>query len=370
MFTLSFTLDQDSRVKLYYQLYNKLAHEIECGNIQEGTKIFSVRDMAGALGVSRNTVTKAYSELINDGYLVSRNKSGFYACNPKSLKSLSNKKTSDIKSSCESLEQNLIESYKFALTLNVQLLKSSGDPFGDINFRISLCNFIKRFRDLDVSPNQMIVSAGYDLLFMNLLHMDTFTRPYSKSTGLLAAAAKINHDKIIKPLALIPEDSSESLKKVLNDSSVDYDYIKFTDGLIDMDALYHSNATILFVSPKDVILKDEEELKDCRKKVLDWAGEESFRYIIEIDNLSYKDKRKTFKSEDKNDKVIYVSSISGLLFKAINACWMILPQCINSEYRKKYVDFECVFSRLDQLALTDFINGGNLLKHLNDIEEL
>lgn len=82
MKTVNFVLDQSSKIKLYFQLYTKLSEQILSGEIPVGTKLPSVRTLSTQLNVSRNTVTKALDDLQNDGFIVSKNKSGYYAIVP------------------------------------------------------------------------------------------------------------------------------------------------------------------------------------------------------------------------------------------------------------------------------------------------
>lgn len=80
---LVFELDKSSKVKLYHQLYQSFVKMIESGELPEGTKIPSIRNLSEDHNISRNTVTKAYGELEKDGYIYSMTKSGFYTKNPK-----------------------------------------------------------------------------------------------------------------------------------------------------------------------------------------------------------------------------------------------------------------------------------------------
>lgn len=82
MKSVNFDLDQSSKIKLYFQLYTKLSEQILSGEIPAGTKLPSVRTLSTQLNISRNTVTKALEDLQNDGFIVSKNKSGFYAIIP------------------------------------------------------------------------------------------------------------------------------------------------------------------------------------------------------------------------------------------------------------------------------------------------
>lgn len=81
--SVSFELDPNSKVKLYFQLYKKLSEQISQGQIPEGTRLPSVRVISNQLNISRNTVTKAYEMLQNDGFITAREKSGFFAAGRK-----------------------------------------------------------------------------------------------------------------------------------------------------------------------------------------------------------------------------------------------------------------------------------------------
>jgi len=61
---------------LYRQLYEALRSGILSGRLPAGTLLPSSRDLAGDLGVSRNTVTAAFDQLTVEGYLVSQVGSG------------------------------------------------------------------------------------------------------------------------------------------------------------------------------------------------------------------------------------------------------------------------------------------------------
>lgn len=63
---------------LQSQIKELIVDAIAMGQLRSGDKIPSSRDMAQRLGVSRNTVTLAYVALLSDGFLASRERSGFF----------------------------------------------------------------------------------------------------------------------------------------------------------------------------------------------------------------------------------------------------------------------------------------------------
>lgn len=71
-------LNRDSSVPLHRQLYEGLRGGILTGKLPAGSRLPSVRSLVRELGVSRNTVTGALSQLSAEGYLEARVGSGTY----------------------------------------------------------------------------------------------------------------------------------------------------------------------------------------------------------------------------------------------------------------------------------------------------
>lgn len=63
---------------LVRQLYQGLRQRMLDGRLPEGARLPASRDMAGALGISRNTVIRAYDQLIAEGFAYSRVGDGTY----------------------------------------------------------------------------------------------------------------------------------------------------------------------------------------------------------------------------------------------------------------------------------------------------
>ena len=71
-------LDPGSGMSLQNQIRQKLVDGILNGSFPPGMKLPSSRKLAQQLEVARNTVVAAYQQLIADGYLVSRQRSGIF----------------------------------------------------------------------------------------------------------------------------------------------------------------------------------------------------------------------------------------------------------------------------------------------------
>lgn len=73
-----FDLDRQAPRGLQNQLKDKISRAIIEGQIAPNTTMPASRRLAQQLGVSRNTVVLAYAALQDDGYLISRERSGFF----------------------------------------------------------------------------------------------------------------------------------------------------------------------------------------------------------------------------------------------------------------------------------------------------
>jgi GntR family transcriptional regulator/MocR family aminotransferase len=73
-----FRLSSESGGSLQTQLREMVVRAILDGHIPPGSPLPSCRRLAKQLSVARNTVVLAYQHLVDDGYLVSRERSGYY----------------------------------------------------------------------------------------------------------------------------------------------------------------------------------------------------------------------------------------------------------------------------------------------------
>ncbi|MEQ8602167.1 MAG: PLP-dependent aminotransferase family protein [Marivibrio sp.] len=75
---LPLALERDESLPLHRQLYDQLRDLILSGRLSAGARLPSTRTLARDLGVSRNTVTGAFDQLLAEGYLVGRVGAGSY----------------------------------------------------------------------------------------------------------------------------------------------------------------------------------------------------------------------------------------------------------------------------------------------------
>ncbi len=62
-----FTIQLNSGVPIYRQVFDQIVREIDCGRLEKGDLLPSVRQMATDLGVNPMTVSRAWSLLESEG---------------------------------------------------------------------------------------------------------------------------------------------------------------------------------------------------------------------------------------------------------------------------------------------------------------
>lgn len=73
-----FVLDHNTQEPLYKQLYKQTRTHVLSGKMSAHAKLPSVRDLAAELSTRRNPLDGAYQELYAEGYIYSKQRSGYF----------------------------------------------------------------------------------------------------------------------------------------------------------------------------------------------------------------------------------------------------------------------------------------------------
>jgi DNA-binding transcriptional regulator YhcF (GntR family) len=74
--SVAITIDDDSSLPPYEQLRSQLAFQVRSGHLVPGERLPTVRQLAGDLGLAKNTVVRAYRELEEAGLVVGDGRRG------------------------------------------------------------------------------------------------------------------------------------------------------------------------------------------------------------------------------------------------------------------------------------------------------
>ena len=356
MFHLTTALDAASAVPLYEQLYESLAEEMRTGAIPAGTRMPGKRRLAAELSVSVNTVDAAYQLLAAEGYLESRERSGFYvqeylalpvrpAAPPPAALLPQPEAGPPVQPVRYDLSTRGVDPALFPFRtwarLQKELLYSSpellthGDAQGDIELRQALADYLEEYRGVRCRAEQVVVGAGLEYLL-----------------GLLAP--------LLPGPAAVENPGYPRARRVLENNGVSCCCLP-----VDADG-----AAVCYVTPSHQFPTGATMPAGRRAELLHWASRRpGERYIIEDDyDSEFRFDTRPLPSlqgmAGADGPVVYLSTCSRSLAPSIRIAYMVLPEQLLPAWHAKYALYSGTVSRFEQQTLARFITGGYFTRHL------
>lgn len=363
MVHLTTALDPQATTPLYEQLYRSLAQEMRTGSLPAGTRMPGKRRLAQELSVSVNTVDTAYQLLTAEGYLLPRERSGFYvqeypalpphpaaAAQPATATPLPESPALRFDLSTRGVDPELFPFRTWA-RLQKELLYSSpelltpGDPQGDWALRQALAEYLAEYRGVQCSPEQIVVGAGMEYLLSLLAPL--LPGPAAVETPGYPRARQVLQNNGV-PCCCLPVDE---------------------DGL-SIRALNASDASVCYVTPSHQFPTGVTMPAGRRAELLHWAAcRPGQRYIIEDDyDSEFRFDTRPLPSlqgmAGADGAVVYLSTCSRSLAPGIRIAYMVLPLRLLEPWRTKYRLYSGTVSRFEQQTLARFITEGYFTRHL------
>ena len=365
---LLYVLDTKNSVPLYKQLYLFIRNDIRASIIANNQKLPSKRNLSKFLGISQNTVQTAYNQLLEEGYIISIERKGYYVSQLEDIIKYETKIFTDSKIkinelpvkydfSINSVDRSsfpyLIWRKLFKETINESdetLLQAVGFQ-GDKNLRESIAHYLHQSRGVNCSLNQIIISSGTEFLIqfiIQLLGKNVIYGLENPGYDKLRHVLKMNNSKII-PLSVDSEGISLNNVKI-NDVNV----------LCITPSHQFPTGTIMPISR--------------RIQLINWANNSDDRYIIEDDydsEFKYSGKPiPSLQGLDNNGKVIYLGSFSKSLAPSIRISYMVLPQSLLQSCYNNLSFMLCSVPLINQKMLNRFIVEGYFERHLNKMRTI
>ena len=366
MVHLTTALDASSGVPLYEQLYRSLAGEMRSGTLAAGTRMPGKRRLAAELSVSVNTVDAAYQMLAAEGYLESRERSGFYvqeylalpirpAAPPPAALLPQPEAGPPVQPVRYDLSTRGVDPALFPFRtwarLQKELLYSSpellthGDAQGDIELRQALADYLEEYRGVRCRAEQVVVGAGLEYLL-----------------GLLAP--------LLPGPAAVENPGYPRARRVLENNGVSCCCLPVDADGLSIEALSRSGAAVCYVTPSHQFPTGATMPAGRRAELLHWASRRpGERYIIEDDyDSEFRFDTRPLPSlqgmAGADGPVVYLSTCSRSLAPGIRIAYMVLPRQLLPAWRAKYRIYSCTVSRFEQQTLARFIREGYFTRHL------
>ncbi|MBC2581160.1 PLP-dependent aminotransferase family protein [Clostridium sp. DJ247] len=355
----------------YITIVKHIKKLIDSNKIEDGEKLPSIRILSELLHVNNVTIVNAYKKLQNEGYAIQKIGSGTYAKKKEVNKSFKREYSEVIKKISGKLLNEYIDftgetpcskffpvnSFKDVLN---EVLDRDGaealiyqESLGYEGLRKSISNIFwdNRIKSEDI----LIVSGaqqGIDIISKALINSnDTVVVENPTYSGALSVFKWRRADILEVPMERDGVDIPK-FEKILRKNNVKCFY-----------------TMSYFQNPTGMSYSIEKKLQLLR------LAEIYNFYIIEDDYLSeliYDDniQYKSFKSLDKNDRVIYIKSFSKIFLPGIRIGYLVPPARFREVIENSKINTDISTSSLMQRALDLYINKGfwrDYISNLNTI---
>lgn len=356
-------LPKNNGTPLYLQLKEALVNDIKFGKFENMQKLPSRRKLSRELNLSATTINNAYQALVDEGYAVTVDRSGFFVKSP----------FNDIVENDFIWEKNNVYTYNFSYNncdssalkdIHLKLfdkisqepeyidqITRHGNKRGEKDFRTALTKYLYEQRGISCSINEIFLGAGIQYLLTVLvmtLGMDKvygFENPtdykmyiWLKNLGLDIRLINISAEKPINP--------------------------------VELDA---AGIDVMFVMPDNQLPTGRRMRADERWKLAEWCKKRG-KYIVEVStdgSLCYADEKpSSIYSLSNGYDVIYLESFEYTLSSNTKASFMVLPEGMIEDITDRLVSYSPLVTITEQRIYQIMINSGKMnkiIRHNNKI---
>ena len=339
--------------KKYLIVYRTIKNKIISGEYKAGQKLPSKRTEADRVGCSVVTIEKAYNMLIDEGYIIPRERSGYFVCELDILPSA----TQNITSAFSYLEEDNTpakpQDFEYSVWFKTirKVISEKGERLfikspnkGCEVLRNAIADYLLRYRGMVAQPERIIIGSGSEQFYETVVKI-------------------LGRDKVYG----IENPSYKQIEAVYAGEGVKIKKLKMGNDGIESDQLSQSKIDVLHVTPFRSYPTGVTTSALKRYEYLKWA--KKGRYIVEDDfNSEFfipGQPIESLYSMDRGESVIYINTFSKSLSPSMRIGYMILPEELMSVYDRKLGGFSCSVPVLDQHILAEFISSGNFERHLN-----
>lgn len=355
--------ERENGTPIYEQLCRHIRREIESGAMSSGEKLPSRRGLSQTLRISPGTVESAYSQLVAEGYIEARERSGYYVSDisfpyrARGTETPRHARDTETRSVPRyHLSTNAVATEKFpfftwarlmreCLSQEARTLLSPVHSQGDPGLREEVVRYLRKYRGIEANPANIIIGAGSEFLLsliVQILGMDRLFAVENPGYGKIRGVIGANGAQTVA----IPLDERG----------------------ISVEELASSSASVAHVTPSHHFPLTTVMPISRRMELLRWASCGS-RCIIEDDydsefRFSGRPIPALQSLEGGRDCVVYINTFTKSIAPSLRIGYILLPEVLAARYRQSFSFYSCTVSSFEQRTLRRFLAGGHFERHL------
>lgn len=349
------SLNRTEETPIYEQLYKQLKDKILIQEIQAHEKLPSKRQLQDDLSISMTTIERAYAMLLDEDLIYSKQKSGYYAVrvdglqfNTKKPVYINKPDSQKTALSLGTIDTSIIQADTFRQIAQEvyrdTTLFNKGEDSGEPELKRAIYNYIHHNRGVTCAIDQIVVGPSTEFLLDQLMHLLDFQNLSLEDPGY--------------PV----------VKKVLNKYAITFNPVPVEKTGIDVDRIREK---IIHVTPSHQFPTGAILNLQKRIQLLQYVKQHD-GYIIEDDydsEFRYEGRPlPSLHSLDQNDRTIYMTTFSKVLFPSLRLACMVLPKALSERYYNER--FTCDVPRHLQHIVAQFFERGFVGRHINRVRKI
>lgn len=351
---MKYKVDKNIR-PAYLQIYKQIKEDIINGNYPYNTKLPSKRLLADETETSTITVEHAYSLLCEEGYVESRERSGFFVVF-RNTDGFAFHSPTPVYSPEISYSSNTTPDFPFSILaktmrnviseFNVRILEKSQNK-GCHELRNEIKRYLSKNRGINVDVEQIIIGSGAEYLYGLIIEL-------------------LGRNKIYG----IESPSYKKIEQTYRAYEVTYESLKLSNDGIDSISLANTKANVLHTTPYRSYPTGVTASANKRHEYIRWSNTDE-KYIIEDDfesefSVSTKPEDTLFSLSNK-DNVIYLNTFSKTISPSFRVGYMVLPKKLVNDFDRKLGFYSCTVPTFEQFVIAKLLQNGDFERHINKV---
>jgi GntR family transcriptional regulator/MocR family aminotransferase len=349
-------LERRSAVPLRLQLERELRRAVQSGRLVSGSPLPSTRALAADLGLSRGVVVEAYDQLLAEGYLKSQHGSATRVAARRTPadsavvpEAVAPSPRFDLRPGLPDL--SLFPRRAWLLSMRRALAAAPNGAFdypdarGVEPARTALATYLNRARATVTRSDRV-----------------TFTSGSAQGIGLVC---RVLRERGVRAVAVEDPGHADQCTDI-RAAGLAIPRIPVDAGGLRVDRLARTGAGGVLVTPAHQYPSGAVLAPARRAALLEWA-DKTRGIVIEDDyDAEYRYDREPIGALQglAPDRVVYVGSASKILSPALRLGWLVVPSDLAADVARAKLHADRGSSAFEQLAFADFLNRGELDRHL------